>query len=86
MHVAVRIIREHADRVIVEHRAQRNGRQSSSTDSLELVTKEMPVVDLEEDTAVSEETFDPEALAETPVGPHMYPKIKTRVSELHVLK
>ena len=86
MHVAVRIIREHAERVIAEHRAQRNGRQSSSTDSLELVTKEIPLVDLEEDTAVSEETADPEALPETPVGPNMYPKIKTRVSEPGMLQ
>ena len=81
MHVAVRIIREHADRVIAEHRAHRNGRQSSSTDSLELVTKEISLLDLEEDTVVSEETVDPETLPETPAGPHVYPKVKARVSE-----
>ena len=81
MHVAFHIIQEHADGVIAEYRAQRGGRQSSSVDSLETAIKQASVTNLEQDTAVSEETVDPEALPETPVAPTIYPITRVRVNQ-----
>ena len=41
MHMAFNIIQEHADIVLAEYSAQRNGRHSSSNDSLELISKQL---------------------------------------------
>ena len=76
MRMAFRVIQEHADVVLAEHLAQRGGRQSSSTDSLDLVMKQSSS---EHDTAVAEETVNPEALPETAVGPTSFPAMKARV-------
>ena len=76
MRTAFGIIQEHADGVLAEHRSQRGGRQSLSSDSLDLAMRQNSS---EHDTAVSEETVNPEALAETPVGPTAYPMTKARV-------
>jgi hypothetical protein len=81
MHVAFHIIQEHADGVVAEYLAQRGGRRSSSADSLEADIKQASATYLEQDTAVSEETVNPEALAETPVGPTIYPTTRVRVNE-----
>lgn len=83
MHVAFQIIQEHADSVLAEYLAQRSGRQSSSNDSLDLVTKQTANGDAtEENTAVAEETVSPEALPEQAVGPIAYPPMKPRVNIL----
>lgn len=79
MHVSFRIIQEHATDVLAEYRSQRNGRQSVSVDSLDSTTKRTSVTNLEEPTAVAEETVEPEELPETQVAPTMYPPTKTRV-------
>jgi hypothetical protein len=81
MNIAFNIIKEHADNVLTEYHAQRSGRQSSSNDSLDLVIKQAATVPTpEHDTAVSEETVNPEALAETPVAPTIYPVPRIRVN------
>jgi hypothetical protein len=82
MHIAFEIIQEHADNVLAEYRAQRSGRQSSSNDSLDLAGKQTATVNSTEyDTAVSEETVNPEELPETAVGPTIYPPTKARVND-----
>lgn len=78
MNIAFRIIQEHADLVLTEYQAQRNGRQSSSNDSLDLSSK--PPANVEPDTAVAEETVHPEVLPEQAVGPTVYPPTKVRVT------
>lgn len=81
MNIAFRIIQEHADIVLTEYRAQRSGRQSSSNDSLDLSSKPTTNgTNLEPDTAVSEETVNPEVLPEQAVGPTVYPPTKVRVT------
>ncbi len=81
MHIAFNIIQEHADNVLAEYRAQRSGRQSSSNDSLDLVTKQTTNINnTEQDTAVSEETANPEVLPDTAVAPTIYPPTKVRVN------
>lgn len=87
MNKAFRIIQEHADNVLAEYRAQRSGRQSSSNDSLDLASKQTANVsntnnNVEQDTAVTEETINPEILPETPVAPIIYPATKGRVNDL----
>ncbi|UJR20893.1 hypothetical protein I4U23_024002 [Adineta vaga] len=83
MHVAFRIIQEHADDVLAEYRAQHSGRQSSSNDSLDLNAKQTVAMNnTEHDTAVSEETVDPEALAETPVAPMTCSPTKARANTI----
>ncbi|CAF0897752.1 unnamed protein product [Adineta steineri] len=75
MHVAFHIIQEHADSVIAEHRAQRNGRQSASVDSLESAIKQASITNLDQDITVSEEVINPEpSLTET----IFYPITKVR--------
>jgi hypothetical protein len=81
MHVAFHTIQEHADSVVAEYRAQRSGRQSTSADSLESAIKQASIPNLEQDTAVAEETVEPEALPETQVGPTSYPITKVRVNK-----
>jgi hypothetical protein len=86
MHVAFRIIEKHADDVLAEYRALRNGRHSSSNDSLDLAAKQAAAINnAEQDTAVSEETVDPEALAETPIAPIICPATKSRVNKRIIL-
>lgn len=81
MHVAFRIIQEHADDVLEEYRAQRAGRQSSSNDSLDSSSKQSAAINnVDHETAVAEETVDAEALAETPVAPTACSPTKARVS------
>jgi len=77
MHTAFTVIQEHADNVLAEYCAQRGGRQSSSNDSLDLAAKQTTttVNNTEHDTAVSEETVNPEVLAETPVAPTTRPRV-----------
>ena len=86
MHVAFRIIQEHSDNVLIEHRTQRSssGRQSSSNDSLDLATKQVATINnTEHDTAVSEETVKPEAIPDTPVAQTIHPVRRTdRVKRL----
>jgi hypothetical protein len=66
MNIAFNIIREHADNVLAEYRAQRGGRRSSSNDSLDLAAKQTTTVNnVEHETVVSEEKVNLEALAET---------------------
>ncbi len=77
MHVAFRIIQEHADSIITEYHAQRTGRQSSSADSFELASKHASLTNLEQDTVVSEETVNPEIQ----VAPTIYPKTRIRVNK-----
>jgi hypothetical protein len=79
MHVAFRLIQEHADTVLAEYRAQRGGRQSISVDSLETAIKRHSIVNLEQDKAIAEETVHPEALPEREVAPTIYPATKARV-------
>ena len=82
MNVAFRIIQEHADNVLAEYHAQRSGRHSSSNDSLDL--SGVPNTNgnnVEPDTAVSEETANPEVLPEQAVGPTAYPPGKVRVNK-----
>jgi hypothetical protein len=81
MHVAFHIIQEHADSVVTEYRAQRAGRQSSSADSLETAIRKASITNLEKDTAVSEETVNPQGLPETQVAPTIYPIRKVRVNK-----
>ncbi|CAF4607858.1 unnamed protein product [Rotaria sp. Silwood1] len=78
MHVAFRVIQEHADSVIAEYRAQRSRRQSSSVDSLESTVKQGSTTNIEQDTVVSQETTKPENLAETQIAPKIYPRTKAR--------
>jgi hypothetical protein len=86
MHVAFRTIQEHADIVMTEYRAQRGGRRSSSNDSLDLVSKQtIPNNNTEHDTAVSEETVNPELLPETSVAQTVYPPPKPRVIKFNFL-
>jgi hypothetical protein len=80
MHAAFYIIQEHSDSVLAEHRAQRAGPQSSSVDSLESAIRQASITNLNQDTAVSEETANPEALPEVQVGPTIYPITKVRVN------
>ena len=78
MRVAFHTIQEHADVVLAEHYAQRAGRQSSSTDSLDLLPKAPTTTEF--DTPVAEETVNPEAIPDAPTGPTIYPPTKARVS------
>ncbi|CAF1063191.1 unnamed protein product [Adineta ricciae] len=83
MHVAFRIIQEHADDVLEEYRAQRNSRHSSSNDSLDANAKQnAAITNTEHDTAVSEETGDPEVLPETPVAPTTFSPMKARANTI----
>jgi hypothetical protein len=80
MREAFRIIQEHSDNVLIEHRTQRSssGRQSSSNDSLDLATNQVATVNNTEiDTAISEETATPEAIPETTVAQMVYPPRRT---------
>lgn len=81
MHVAFHIIQEHADSIIAEYLAQRSERQSLSVDSLELAIKQASTTNLEQDTAVSEEKINSEALPEIKVAPTIYPIPRIRVNE-----
>lgn len=78
MRVAFIIIRDHADVVLAEHSAQRAGRQSSSTDSLDLLPKSTTTTN-ELETTVAEEVVHPEVLPENASGPTIYPLTKARV-------
>ncbi|CAF3961473.1 unnamed protein product [Rotaria sp. Silwood2] len=82
MHVAFRIIQEHADSVITEYRAQRSRRQSSSVDSLESPIKQASTTDIEQDAVVSQEITKPEKLAEMPIAPKIYPITKVRANTI----
>jgi hypothetical protein len=83
MYMAFNTIQKHADNVLAEYRAQRSGRQSSSNDSLDLGTKQpVNISNIEHDTAVAEETANPEAIPEVPTGPMIYPALKARVNDL----
>jgi hypothetical protein len=84
MHIAFHIIQEHAGNVLAEHRAQRGGRQSSSNDSLDLVTKPTTtnINNTDHDTAVADETVQPESLPETPVAPMIPPATRARVNQI----
>ena len=81
MRMAFLIIQEHADAVLAEHSAQRAGRQSSSTDSLDLLPKATTTTNDELDTTVAEEVVHPEVLPENASGPTIYPMTKARVSD-----
>ncbi len=85
MHVAFRIIQEHAGSVLAEYRAQR-GRQSISADSLETVMKRASIVNLEQDVPIAKETVAPESLPETQVPPTIYPATRTRVIQQNLLQ
>lgn len=85
MHVAFRIIQEHAGNVIAEYHAQRARRQSSSADSLELANKQTSMTNLEQQqqqdtTVVPEETIKAEVIPETKPAAPLYPIIKVRVN------
>lgn len=80
MHVAFNIIQEHADSVLAEYRAQRSTRQSSSNDSLDLITKQGANTNSTEyEAPVSTEAVSPEIVPETPAAPIIHPTTKPRV-------
>ena len=75
--------KHHADIVIAEYRAQRCGRQLSSTNSFELTMKQAHHVNLESNTVTSDRTNNLENLSEVPVQiSKNYPITKVRVNEL----
>lgn len=80
MHVAFHIIQEHADGVLAEYRAQRNGRKSSSNDSLDSAIKQVSTRSLEREI----EVFDEKACCAEPTNTVLdidrYPMTKTRVN------
>jgi hypothetical protein len=81
MQIAFHTIQEHANIVLAEYRAQRNGRQSSSNDSLELTVKTSSANDLEQTTTTSEEMLHREV--GSAIGPDQahHPMAKVRVIE-----
>ena len=81
MHAAFHIIQDHADIILAEYYTQRNGRQFSSNDSLELTNKQVSNSKLEQNTSVFEETVNPKALAETVVNRAIYPMTRVRVNK-----
>jgi len=82
MHVAFHIIQETADSVLAEYLAQRNGRQSTSADSLESAIKQASITNLEQDTTVLEKTVNSEVLPEKIFIPTIYPITKVRVNKI----
>ena len=73
MHVAFRIIQEHAGSVLAEYRAQR-GRQSISADSLETVMKRASLANLEQDIPIAEESA-PEKQPTPTTSPATKPRV-----------
>ncbi|CAF4496822.1 unnamed protein product [Rotaria socialis] len=83
MHIAFNTIQEHADDVLVEYRAQRSGRQSSSNDSLDLATKPTATINNNEhDETVSDEPANAPALPEVTATPTIYPTTKVRANTI----
>ncbi|CAF1086955.1 unnamed protein product [Rotaria sordida] len=82
MRIAFNIIQEHADDILAEYRAQRGGRQSSSTDSLDLAIKQTAAINNEYDTTKSDETISTEVLPETSIAPIIYPATKVRANTI----
>ncbi|CAF1251766.1 unnamed protein product [Rotaria sordida] len=82
MRIAFNIIQEHADDILAEYRAQRGGRQSSSTDSLDLAIKQTAAINNEYDTTKSDETISTEVLPETTIAPIIYPATKVRANTI----
>lgn len=84
MHIAFRIIQKHADNVIVEYRAQRSRRQSTSADSLEATTPKQPPpsTTIEQNACVPEETTNADTESKTSEIPYTLPRVKARVNKL----
>ena len=80
MRTAFTIIQEHADIVLAEYSAQRNGRQSSSNDSLELISKQMSTSGEHEAIIPENSSTGAEKVPETADTFAMYPATKARVS------
>lgn len=84
MQIAYRIIQDHATIILAEYKAQRNGRRSSSNDSLEshktAVTNENT-----HDRVASEEKLDSEVPVDNMNNRHSYPTTKIRVQKTILL-
>jgi hypothetical protein len=79
MRMAFTIIQEHADIVLAEYSAQRNGRQSSSNDSLELISKQLGTNGEHEAIVPENNSTSAEKTPETVDTSAMYPATKARV-------
>ena len=77
MSIAFRIIQEHSDAVLAEHRAQRASRQSASNDSLDLVIKP---TNTDHDPIISEEKINGKPSADVSPISNVYPTTKVRVN------
>ncbi|CAF3777182.1 unnamed protein product [Rotaria socialis] len=82
MRIAFHIIQEHADSVIIEYRAQRSRRQSSSADSIESTAKQTSTTNVEQNPCVLEEITNPNILPEIPTARNVYPKTKIRANTI----
>lgn len=65
MKIAYQIIQEHATIIIAEYKAQRNGRHSSSNDSLETVHKPVTTTNIHQESVIPDEQLDQDIHAET---------------------
>lgn len=79
MRMAFTIIQEHADIVLAEYSAQRNGRQSSSNDSLEQISKQMSTNGEHETIIPEDNSTAVEKVPEIADTSAMYPPAKARV-------
>lgn len=78
MTTAFEIIKNHADSILTEHRAQRSSaRQSASNDSLDLAMK---TNSNELEINSPEETVNEKEIPETTIPPRNFPSTKVRVN------